>query len=645
MAYTLVDDKLETRLESEPDARGEWLFLEPHPEFSGQWRVECWESTYYFDFRDLIGPYKAVTPAKLDQFLKLADELEYKVAFFQDPAEILDDYESLNRPPEISLYSDFEETVNGLLPFQVQGYNMLKDLTAGVFRWDTGTGKTVLASALLKYHMQEGSFDTAFMVTKKPNKVNTQRKFTKLADLESSIPPHLAKKELVSGTYYPRREFYEDALASECPWIVITHYENFREDKEHIMPLFDGRRVMLIWDEMPTKLSSRTSQLYKAVKWCMYEGKDLAVSVDAQRPEWLAQYMLSATPIESTPEGWFNCIRLMDPTIYGTVSAFETEYVARWARYGQPRWPGDKGEPASWHRLDKMGLKAAHMTHEVDKGDPDIAKYFPEVYPEVFYCEWTDADKRIYDEIGARGDMQDVNPIALISLLQMVCDEPKMLENSASIYEEFEEAYALWEEDGLGNRPNKKGSETAVELIDGLDFSAGEHGKQEALKFLLEKHRGEKTLVFSALNESLMPFLEKRLKEWKIKFVRYNGTEKQKQAAEDAFMNDPSIEVFLTSDMGSDSLDLYVGDNVINYNLPWKWSTKVQRQNRIHRASSAKALNRVYTLAYPESVEDRKADVIAQKKGYHDAVFKGAIRDQAISARMTREDLFYILGR
>lgn len=644
MSYTLVDDKLEQRLEREPQAAGDWLFLEPHPEFAGQWKVECFEPTYYFDFRDLIGPYRAVTPAKLDQFLKLAGDLEYRVAFFEHPESILEDYDRLNEPPEISLASNFEGTVNGLLPFQVQGYNMLKDMRAGVFRWDTGTGKTVLASALLKYHLYKQNFDIAFMVTKRLNKLNTQRKFSDLADIESHITPTLGKKELVKGTFYPRQEFYERAMEKPGE-VAIVHYENFREDKEHIMPLFHGRRVLVIWDEMPTKLSGRGSQLYKAVKWCLFDRTDAGVSLDSYRTDWLAQYMLSATPIESSPEGWFNCVRLMDPTIYGTVSSFESEYVARWARFQEPRWPGDKGEPAEWHKLAKMGLKAAHITHEVDKSDPDIAKNFPEVVEETFYCEWTPKDKEIYDEILNRGDLQDVNPMALIALLQMVCDEPSMLENSAAIYAEFEEAYALWEEDEIGPRPTKQGSATALDLIEGIDFSGKEHGKQEALQMLLEKHKGEKTLIFSALNESLMPTLEKRLKEWKIKYVRYNGTEKQKQAAQDKFMEDPRVEVFLTSDMGSDSLDLYVGDNVINYNLPWKWSTKIQRQNRIHRASSEKAYNRVYTLTYPGSVEDRKDEVITMKKGYHDAVFKGAIRDQAISARMTAADLRYILGR
>lgn len=641
MSYTLVDDSLIERLAKEK-SRGDWLFLEPHEEFAGQWKVECWDAHYYFDFRELIGPYKAVSPAKLEEFLALAEKLEYKVAFFEDPATILEGYEELNREPNIYLTSDFEGTVNGLLPFQVQGYNMLKDLNSGVARWDTGTGKTVLAGAILKHHLQKETFDTAFVVTKKTNKVNTQRKLLDLAEVESHVIPTLAKKELVKGTFYPRREFYEDTLDADGK-VVITNYETFRVDQDDIVVLFHDRRILLIWDEMPTKLSSRTSQLYKAVKWCLFKNKGPGCDPDKYRPSWIAQYMLSATPIENSPEGWFNCMRLMDPTVYGTVSKFENEFVTAYANYVENS--KDPGKPIAWHKLDKIGLMAAHLTHEVDKSDPDIAKQFPEVIEETFYCDWSDADLKLYNEILQRGDEQEVNPIALISLLQMVCDEPTMLENSAAIYQEFEEAYSVWEEDEIGPEPTKHGSATAVELIQGLSFSNKAHGKQEALQELLcERHKGEKTLVFSALNESLMPTLERLLKEWGIKYVRYNGTEKQRQVAYDAFMEDPSIEVFLTSDMGSDSLDLYVGMNVINYNLPWKWSTKIQRQNRIHRASSNRSHNYVYTLVYDRSIEERKDEVIMQKKGYHDGVFKGAIKDNAVSARMTAADLYYILG-
>jgi len=77
--------------------------------------------------------------------------------------------------------------------------------------------------------------------------------------------------------------------------------------------------------------------------------------------------------------------------------------------------------------------------------------------------------------------------------------------------------------------------------------------------------------------------------------------------------------------------------------MPWKWSTYTQRENRIHRVTSEFESVKFYTLLMANSVEDRKRQVILDKMGYHDAIFNGAIADQAISQRMTKKDFMYIL--
>lgn len=621
----LLVDEIMPDLETE--SKGDYLLLEPHPDFKGQWKVNCLDPHYYFDFREVIGPYRAVSPAKLEEFVSFAEESQYKVAFFEDPTTILDDFEALNQVPEITLVSKFDDTINGLLPYQVQGYNMLKDQRAGVAMWDTGTGKTVLATALTKYHLAASRLHTAWIVVKSPNKVNTQRKLYEVGELDSWVVPRTKKKRIA---------LYEEIMSVRNQ-VVVANYENFREDREYFEEMFTGTRVICVWDEMPTKLKTRTSQMYEAVKHTLFKNKGPSVSSEWYRPSFISQYMLSATPIENSPEDWFNCIRLMDPDLYGTVKEFRGEYVSTYNHF-------DENKPETWHKLDKIGLKAAHITHQVDKTDPDIAKHFPEVIEEPFYVEWNAKDRKLYDKILGKGKAEKVNPLALINLLQMVCDEPTMLLDSAAHREVFDLELKLYEAGELGYEPNKKGSEAAIKLIEGLDFSNEVHGKQEALRYLVgDKHLGEKTCIFSASNATLMPTLEKRLTEWQIPYVLYDGTDSQKQEAQDRFMEDPDIWVFLTSDQGSDSIDLYEGQNVINYNLPWKWSTKIQRQNRIHRVVSNHTYNRVYTLIHENSIEERKLKIIDQKKMYHDAVFKGAIKDQSTSARMTKGDIFYIL--
>lgn len=639
MSYTLVNDDLIQRLERDKKDRENWLFLESHPDFVGQWIVESLEPGYMFDLEEVIGPYRAVSPFGLQDFMGEVIERGYKVAFFEDPTTILDAYEGLNKDPDVVLASDFEGTVNGLLPYQIQGYNFLKDLDAGVAMWSTGTGKTVLASALLKHHVAKGSFDTAFVVVKAHNRVNTQRSLSRLADLDSVLAKGWWPKER-------RFDFYSD-VADEQGQILVTNYEKFRVDQDAILPLFDDRRILIIWDEMPTKLKTRTSQLYKAVSECLYTMPAPKVRSDKVRPRSLRQYMLSATPIENDPQDWFNCVRLMDPDIYGTVKDFETEYVQSYNWF-------DPNKPETWHKLDKMGLKTAHITHQVDKEDPDIAAQFPDVIEEPFYIEWNHSHRKLYDALQKEAekllDMEEDEQLptfAVISVLQMLCCAPEMVGNSAAIYKAFEEEYESWaEENEFGEGPKKRGSALAARVIDAIDtkITNDGHEKIRVLEELVcDTHRDEKIVIFTSFNQTLMPILEDLLTKWGVKYVRYDGTDKQKQAAEDAFRDDPEIRVFLSSDKGSDSINLEAGSVVIHYDLPWKWSTKIQRQNRIHRVSSEFDKVRFYTLMMVDSVEERREAVIGRKEGFHQGVFKGVIADQSASARMTKDDLRYIL--
>lgn len=613
----ILDDNLMDQIAGSEHA-GEYLILEPHPDYPGQWIVNSLEPGFLFDFIDIIGPYRAVSPGKIEAFQERAKEKNYHVVFAQDPAAILAPFERLNEPPGVTINSTLPNTIEGFLPYQLQGFNYLKELDAGVALWSTGTGKSVLANALVKFHAERGEFDYAWFVVKAHNKINTQRSLSRLADIDSVVldGPQKRREEIIGG------------LTEEpaTPKVIVTNYEKLRIDLEQLLPLFE-RRLLIIWDEMPSKLKNRKTNLYKAVRKLLYR----KVNLSERRPEALHQYMLSATPIENSPEDWFNCVRLLDPSIYGSIQEFHDDFVASYSFY----------TPDQWKDLDRMGMKAAHIVHQVDKESPDIATQFPRVIETPLYIDWHPDDRAVYDLLLDEA-RKIADPLAAITVMQMLCDAPSVVSNSAALRRAYEDAVAY--SDVL---PRRTGSEACLRLTEALPrfLDDSTHTKLQTLRQLLtEDHKKEKIIVFSAFNEALLPILESHMVDWGVSYVKFNGSEAEKQIAQDYFTNESWVQVFLTSDMGSDSISLEQASVVIDYDLPWKWSTLIQRHNRAHRITSNHRHVRFYSLMMADSVEERKRDILERKRGFHDSVFKGAITEQSEAQRLTKEDLAYILG-
>jgi SNF2 family DNA or RNA helicase len=502
--------------------------------------------------------------------------------------------------------------------------------------WSTGTGKTVVATGLLKDHLQSTSVDVAFFVVKAHNKINTQRTLERLASIESVV---------LDGPKKRREKLLTGLLEAPPGTVIVTNYEKFRVDHDLLVPLVEDRNVLIIWDEMPTKLKNRDSQIYEAVTKLLYTSK--FPNWEKRRPAQLRQYMLSATPIENDPEDFFNCMRLLDPRIFGNVKSFYKQFVAKYSYF-------DQYKPETWHNLEKMGLIASHVVHQVDKEDPDIANQFPKVLEENFYIDWDETDWSIYSKLSKaakkkfaeRDEFEEDGILALISVMQMLCDAPTMVNNSAALREAYN---SLIEELGPESPDfmGKKGSKAALELLKlvGEKLTDERHTKLDTLRTLLtETHKDEKVVLFTTFNQTLMPILTSKFDEWGVTYVTYTGGIKEKQNSQDKFLSDPKVQVFLSSDAGSDSINLEVASVVIHYDLPWKYSTLIQRQNRIHRVTSDFDKVRYYTLLMANSIEERKLKIIQKKHEFHQAVFKGAVAEQATSARMSREDLLFILG-
>jgi len=621
MLVEVLNQDIETELSGlSSEGRTKILFLEKHPTVEMHWFVSAFDNSFIKDFPLLNR--RIVNPFKISALLAQAKTSGYRVIWIDEPFQIMEWMKQLDDEPDIKIESLLPGTVKGLLPFQVQGYNFLKTKQAGIANWSTGTGKSVLACGLVRHHYDAHDFDICLWVVKAHNKINTQRIMGRLIGLEDN-------SIVVDGNKDKRLQFYKQAEEMDRP-IVILNYEKFRDDSTEISNLIRDQRVFIVWDEMPTKLKNRNTKLYRSIASLLYKNRN-RLSLDNCHPKFLRQIMLSATPIENSPEDFFNCVRLLDPNVFGTIKEFRSKFVASFNTH----WGW---QPTGWKNLDLMGAKAAHITHQVDKNDEDIAKQFPDIIDEIVYVDMGEGHKRIYDILMGQyhKDMSQnldvANMLSRIGVAQMLLNHPQSVIISS---------------DKKLNDEEVGGSEIARRLVEAVGKPAimkAEAEKLAVVKDLLESREG-KCLVFTSMNESLIPLISAAIEGWGYDHVVYHGslTMKEKQKAEDRFKSDPNCKVFLSSDAGSDSINLEVADTVIHYDMPWKWSTLVQRQNRAHRITSSHNRVRFYTLMFSNTVEERKRDKILLKEGFHDAVLRGSVAEISGGARLGKKELKYIL--
>lgn len=643
--YRLLSVPLLDEIEKQDRAgQEEWLFLSESDEFRGRWEVSALWPNWFYDFEPIVGHFRTVSPAKLDEFFAFAEDGGYKIVFEEEPEGILAAYESLKDPPPFSLKSSLENTRNGMFPWQIEGFNKLvknEDLKAGLVTWDTGSGKSAFIAAAIKWHEEHGHpFDLALVVVKKNNKIDTQRKLLALADIDSFVIE--GKPSRRDRVYSEVAERFEEGGKA----IVITNYESFRNDEDVFKWLVEDRNVICYWDEMPTRLSNRKTKVYEAVQKILWDVFQPRQGLPVPRAKWMRQWELTATPIENSPEGLFDCVRLLDPPLLGTVAKFDADYVVN-------RNPISH-KPERWGRLDKLAGTIEFMTHRASMEDPEIAKMFPEIMEDSILIDWDPRDRAIYDMLATNAvkvleegneDDEEFNVLALIQVMQMLCDAPSMIGKSAENHVEFKRVVEeLGEDEDMPHMV--KGSEIALRLVETLRKSPTDerHTKFETLREILtEKHPDSKALIYMTWASYGFEPVCRKLDEWGISYVAYSGTDKQRQAVKDQFRSDPDIQVFLSSDKGSDSIDLPEAAVGINYNLPWTWTRKRQRQGRNNRVDSELETTWWYTLLMHNSVDERKAEIIEQKRGYHEALFDGKAVEDSIASKLSREDLVYIL--
>ena len=173
----------------------------------------------------------------------------------------------------------------------------------------------------------------------------------------------------------------------------------------------------------------------------------------------------------------------------------------------------------------------------------------------------------------------------------------------------------LYDRDGGALPHSESVREKLDEVTSTLERLTEEDTKYERLKDALHEiwredrdaGRSPRKVVLFAFFKPTLAYLNERLGNDRIQSRLINGDVPipQREARIDEFASDPDIRLLLSSEVGSEGLDLQFASVVVNYDLPWNPMVVEQRIGRIDRIGQATPRIVILNLVASETIEER----------------------------------------
>ena len=153
---------------------------------------------------------------------------------------------------------------------------------------------------------------------------------------------------------------------------------------------------------------------------------------------------------------------------------------------------------------------------------------------------------------------------------------------------------------------------------------------------------GTKKLVVFAVFRRTLKYLAIRFKKLGFNALIIHGQIENRAELLHQFKTDPNIQVLLSSEVGSEGLDMQFCNSMVNYDLPWNPMVVEQRIGRIDRfGQKAKVVN-IYNIVVAGSIQEEIYMRLLERIG----IFKGtigdmeAILDAPVNGGMSIQDVY-----
>jgi superfamily II DNA or RNA helicase len=463
-----------------------------------------------------------------------------------------------------------------LRPYQKEGVAWLHFLRAnnfgGILADEMGLGKTVQALAFLRWIKERRGAAAAG-----PSLVICPASLVFNWEAEAKKFTPSLRVLALHGT--ERHALFPELARRD---LIITSYTLLRRDAAHYQGLeFDT----IVLDEAQ-HIKNRQTQNAQAVKG-LRAGHRI---------------VLTGTPLENSVLDLWSLFDFLMPGYLGAAADFRQRYEAPIVR-------------------DRSAAAQARLARRLRpfilrRRKRDVAADLPEKIEQVSYCELTEEQRGLYQQMLDAGRRQILDTVktqglarsrlvVLTTLLRLrqICCDPRLLKT---------------------------------------DGPAIPSGKVEMFTELLEEilDGGHRVLVFSQFT-SMLALLREALQSGGISFCYLDGATKDRAAVVGQFQGDASIPVFLISlKAGGVGLNLTGADTVIHFDPWWNPAVEAQATDRTHRIGQERVVTS-YKLITRGTVEEKILALQNRKRSLTQSLLES---EEQFTETLTWEEIQQLLG-
>lgn len=163
-------------------------------------------------------------------------------------------------------------------------------------------------------------------------------------------------------------------------------------------------------------------------------------------------------------------------------------------------------------------------------------------------------------------------------------------------------------------------------LDNGIDeYAEYPDAKFEELLKIIDKvfSHGNKKIVIFALFRKTLKYLQIRFKQRGFGTLMIHGMVDNRVDVLDEFKNNPNAHILLSSEVGSEGLDMQFCNSMVNYDLPWNPMVVEQRIGRIDRFGQKSPTVNIYNIIVADSIQEDIYIRLLDRIG----IFRGTIGD------------------